>query len=34
MSYGKEDDVGTTFVTGVEGDPITDGLEIVFDDLT
>ncbi|NLB73310.1 MAG: S8 family serine peptidase [Firmicutes bacterium] len=30
---GKEDDVGTTFVTGVEGDPITDGLEIVFDDL-
>ena len=30
---GKEDDVGTTFVTGVEGDPITDGLEILFDDL-
>ena len=32
-AIGKEDDVGTTFVTGVEGDPITDGLEILFDDL-
>jgi subtilisin family serine protease/PKD repeat protein len=30
---GKEDDVGTAFVAGVEGDPITHGLRIDFDDL-
>ncbi|MGI6517617.1 MAG: hypothetical protein ACOX4C_02325 [Bacillota bacterium] len=28
---GKEDDVGTTKVTGVAGDPISDGLEITLD---